>query len=337
MNEQNAAVKHKLTEAEKAAAPPTCFVGIDVSKEKWDAHLLPDEKSLSVSADGAGFKRLLAFLPKSGTCLIVLESTGGYEAELLADLQDAGHQVARINSRQARDFARACGQLAKTDSIDARVLAIFAQTMEPVPSERVSEQHRELSALVARRRQLISMRTMETNRQQQTRVKKALKTIDKTLACFAKQLKEIDAEIEKLLASHDEWRPKVELLTSIPGVGKTTAATLVAELPELGKANRQEIAALTGVAPINRDSGSRRGQRSIAGGRKPVRAVLYMAALSAMRCNPAIRGFSERLAKQGKTFRQRVVACMRKLLVIMNTMLKNDEPWRSGQEQKQSG
>jgi transposase len=311
---------------ETSSAPLIC-VGIDVSKDKWDAHILPDNKALSIPADAEGLKKLLKFLPKPGTCLIALEASGGYEADVMCDLQAEGHLVARVNPRQVRDFANGMGQRAKTDALDAKVLALFALKMEPVPSEQVSQQRRELTALVVRRRQLIAMRTMESNRLLQARVKKTRKNVEKTLAFLERQIEEIETAIARLIDHHDEWKPKVELLTSVPGIGPASAASLVSELPELGQANRQEIAMLVGVAPINRDSGTMRGQRSTRGGRKHLRTALFMATVAAMRVNPALRAFSQRLAIAGKSFKMRVIACMRKLLVILNTMLRTNQPW----------
>jgi transposase len=306
---------------------PTSFVGIDVAKDKWDVHLLHQNKSLSVPADDGGLQQLLDFLPQPGACLVVLEASGGYEAELLYELQSLGHLVAKVNPRQVRDFARACGQLAKTDALDARLLALFAEKMEPVPSEQVSRQRREMMALVERRRQLLKMRVMESNRLPQTRVKQAKNSVEQMLKALDRQVREIEREIARLLETNDEWKPKIELLTSVPGIGKASAAMLVSELPELGNANRQEIAALTGVAPINRDSGAMRGKRATVGGRKHVRSALFMAVVSAIKSNPVIREFSRRLASKGKSFKQRVIACMRKLLVILNTILKTKQPW----------
>lgn len=306
---------------------PSIFVGIDVAKDKWDVHILPENKALSVPADDGGLERLLDFLPPPGACLVVLEASGGYEAELLYELQKRGHLVAKVNPRQVRDFARACGQLAKTDALDARLLARFAEKMEPVPSELVSQQRREMMGLVERRRQLVKMRVMEANRLPQTRVKQAKMSVEQTLKWFDRQIARFEREIKKLLEADDEWKPKIELLTSVPGIGEASAAMLVCELPELGNANRQEIAALLGVAPINRDSGSLRGTRATAGGRKHVRSALFMAVVAAIRSNPVIRAFSQRLAIRGKTYKQRVIACMRKLLVILNTILKTKQPW----------
>lgn len=307
--------------------PIVAFVGIDVSKSAWDVHVRPEGKSQSFVANREGFKKLLQFLPPPGTCLIVLEATGGYEADLLADLLDAGHRTAKVNPRQVRDFARSLGQLAKTDILDARILALFAEKLEPTPAEKIPTLQRELSILVARRRQLVAMRTMEVNRQEMARSPRANKSIETILQTLEREISALTKEISDLIEQHDEWRMKANILRSVPGVGPTTSATLVAELPELGKANREEIAALVGVAPMNCDSGARRGTRSIRGGRVSVRCTLYMATVSAIRHNPILKAFHLRLKIAGKPYKVRITACMRKLLTILNSLMKANATW----------
>jgi transposase len=304
------------------------FVGIDVAKSKFDVMILPEGTRLTCPYDNAGIEQLLGQLPQHA-CLIVLESTGGYERRLAAELVAAGHDTAIVNPRQVRDFARGLGVLAKNDRIDARVLAIYAQHGKLRLVEKPAEKQQELTALVVRRRQLVTLQTAESNRLEQTTARLAAKSIRHVLDLLRKELKKLDAEIARLIQANDDWRNKAELLQTVPGVGPGTSASLVAELPELGKLNRQQIASLVGLAPFCRDSGQFRGQRSIWGGRGAVRSALYMAAFNAKRCNPTIRAFAERLQKAGKRPKVVLTACMRKLLVILNTMLRDQAPWKT--------
>jgi transposase len=233
-----------------------------------------------------------------------------------------------------RDFAKALGRLAKTDKIDAETLALFAQCVQPRPTQKTPEKQQELDALVTRRRQLVSLRSMEKMRRPQAVHKTACRSIDKLLKVLDGQIAALDKAIARLIEADDDWRAKRDLIESVPGVGPTTSATLVAELPELGRLNRQEIASLAGLAPFNHDSGKYRGQRRIRGGRAPLRATLYMAALAAKRCNDALRTFAQRLHKAGKPFKVVMTACMRKLLTILNTLIRTGTPWhpiRSGE------
>lgn len=315
--------------ASTAASSDRTFVGIDVSKKRWDVHLLPVDQSFSSSADETGLSQLRAQLEKSGRCLVVLEATGGLERMLVAELLEAGHEVAVVNPRQVRDFARGFGALAKSDRLDARNLALFASLVQPRPLEKLPEKQGELDALVTRRRQILNLQTAEKNRRGQTSLAFARKTIDRVLVVLRKQVLELDRAIAKLIDSNEEWRAKAELLESVPGVGRITSATLVAELPELGKLNRQQIAALVGLAPYDNDSGQHRGRRCIRGGRASVRTVLYMASLSAIRCNPWIRDCATRLRQHGKTFKVTITACMRKLLTLLNTLARTQTPWNS--------
>jgi len=301
-------------------------VGIDVSKAKFDALILPEATRLTCAYDAEGIGQLRAALPQE--CIIVMEATGGYERRLAAELIDAGHRVAIANPRQVRDFARGLGILAKNDRVDARVLAIYAQHVQLRWQEKPTEKQQELTALVVRRRQLLSLQTAESNRWEQATVKRARKSVGHMLDVLRKELKDLDAEIARLIGDDDDWRGKSELLKSVPGVGPATSASLVAELPELGKLNRQQIASLVGLAPFSRDSGQFRGQRSIWGGRGSVRTALYMAAFNAKRCNPVIRAFAERLQRAGKRPKVILTACMRKLLVILNTMIRNQTAWK---------
>lgn len=312
-----------------AANSSVSFVGIDVAKRKFDVTILPEGKNLTDSYDAAGLKRLLQELRGRGICVVTLEATGGFERRLAVELIDAGHQVAVVNPRQVRDFARGMGVLAKNDRVDAHVLALFAQHVQLRFLDKPTEKQQELTALVTRRRQLSALRVAEANRLEGATVKVAAKSIRHVLDLLRKELGKLDAEIAKLIAADDDWRSKSELLQSVPGVGARTSASLVAELPELGRLNRQQIASLVGLAPFDADSAQFRGRRSIWGGRRSVRNMLYMAALTARRCNPVIRAFAERLQRAGKCAKVVLTACMRKLLVILNTMVRNRTEWKA--------
>lgn len=303
------------------------FVGIDVAKNTLDLRLEPVGESLHVAYDDAGIaeirQRLLALSPT----LIVMEATGGLETRLACELAACGLPVAVINPRQARDFAKATGQLAKTDQVDAAVLAHFACAIRPAVRVLKDADTRDLDGLVTRRRQLIAMRVQETLRLGSAESKALQKNLKKHIAWLDKQITSLDDDLTKRLRTSDAWRTKDDLLQGIPGVGAVTSVTLLAKCPELGQLNRREIAKLTGVAPLANDSGKHRGKRFVWGGRADARAVLYMAAVSAIRCNPAIKTFADRLKQAGKPAKVVIVACMRKLLTIMNAMLKNNAPW----------
>lgn len=305
---------------------PVC-VGIDVAKATLDLHLLPPGQAHRLPNSTVGREQVRNLLPAPAHCLIVLEATGGYEREVVAELTDAGYRVAVINPKRARDFAKALGLAAKTDRIDARVLALFAEKVQPAPLEKTPAKQAEIQQLVARRRQLIDLRTQESNRWEITRAKAARKSIQAVLNTLEAQVREIERAIEALVESDDDWRNKAQLIASVPGLGPVTATTVVADVPELGKLNRQQISALVGLAPYNNDSGPRKGSRSISGGRKAVRCVLYMAAMAARRFNPVIKAFADRLAQHGKPHKVIITACMRKLLVILNAILKSGRPW----------
>jgi transposase len=245
------------------------------------------------------------------------------------ELMSHGFEVAIVNPRQPRDFAKATGQLAKTDRIDAFVLARFGQTIGPRPSPLPSANQLLLDELVARRRQIVQMHAQEDNRLQQAFDKKIRSSIQRLMRLLDQQREDLDRQIAALIDRDDDWRGKLQLLKTVPGVGVVTASTLIAELPELGKLNRQEIAKLVGLAPMNHDSGQHRGERHIRGGRSSVRCVLYMATLTARTFNPIIRSLAERLTKAGKPFKKVMTACMRKLLTILNTMARTGEKWRA--------
>lgn len=302
-------------------------VGIDVAKATLDLHVLPSGQTKTLPNVKAGFKELKLLLPNPANCLIVLEATGGFEREVVAELIDAGYRVAVINPKRARDFAKALGLVAKTDRIDAHVLALFAEKVQPAPSEKTPEKLAEIQQLVARRRQLIDLKTQESNRWDVTHVKAAKKSIQKVLNTLEAEIRRIEKALEALVESDDEWRNKAQLIESVPGLGNVTATTFMADVPEIGKLNRQQISALIGLAPYNRDSGAMKGKRSISGGRKSVRCVLYMAAMAARRHNPVVKAFAQRLAQHGKPFKVIITACMRKLLVILNAIVKSGRPW----------
>ena len=304
-----------------------CVFGVDVSKNKLDVADWPETMTGCFENGPDGHQQLLARLPKPETCLVVLESTGGHEKRVVLELTNAGHVVAVVNPRQIRDFARALGTLAKTDRIDSRVIARFGHQVRPRALAKAHKRQGELNELVTRRRQLIGVRTAEQNRKVTATSKIVRRSIQQSIDRLNKDIRRLDSEITRLVRSDDDWNNKREILESAPGVGKVTSTTLVAEVPELGQLNRQQVSALVGVAPFNRDSGTFRGRRTIYGGRRSVRSVLYMAALSAKRSNPVIRTFAARLEAQGKPAKLVLIACMRKLLVILNTMLKNNTHW----------
>lgn len=303
------------------------FVGIDVSKSTLDVCIEPAVQTLHVAYDEAGISQIVDCLKEASPALIVLEATGGLEVRVATELASLGLPVAVINPRQARDFAKATGQLAKTDQVDAAVLAAFAKAIRPQARPLKDADTRALDDMVSRRRQLIDMRVQETLRLGTAASKKLQKSLNQHIAWLDKRIAEVDKDLTKRLRESDVWRTKDDLLRGIPGVGAVTTLTMLAKCPELGTLNRREIAALTGVAPLANDSGKHRGKRFVWGGRADVRAVLYMATVSAIRCNDAIKAFADRLKKAGKPPKVVIVACMRKLLTIMNSMLKNNAPW----------
>lgn len=310
------------------SSPTSVHVGIDVGKARLDVCLLPGEGHLAVDNTDEGIAQILTMLKRQPVILVLLEATGRYERRVAAQLLEADFNVAVVNPRQARDFAKALGKLAKTDKIDALVLAKFAQLGHCRTCEKQPETRLLLDDLVTRRRQVTRMLATEKTRQQVPQDKRTRAMIAKVIRVLEQQREELDRRIAQLIESDDDWRNKRDLLTSVPGVGPTTASELVAELPELGKLNRQQIAALVGVAPMNHDSGAMRGRRGIFGGRAHVRSALYMAAFNAMRCNPVLRAFAERLREAGKPFKVVAVAVMRKLLTILNLMLKENRSWQ---------
>jgi transposase len=304
------------------------FVGIDVSKERLDIHVIPSGEQWSIANNEQSHRELAAKLGDLRPELVVLEATGGYQVQVVAELVLKGVPVAVVNPRQVRDFAKAIGRLAKTDQIDASVLARFAQDVRPEPRAVPDQQTVELHAMVNRRRQLLDMRTAETNRLETCHVARVRKDLQTTIKWLTGRIKDVDNDIDKLVRDTPLWREREELLTSPKGVGKTTARTLLSALPELGQLNRRRIAALVGLAPFNNDSGTMRGKRSIRGGRADVRAVIYMATLTAVRWNPKIRPLYLRLIGAGKKHKVAMIACARKLLTILNAMMRTNKHWQ---------
>jgi transposase len=305
---------------------PPVFVGIDVSKAQLDVALRPTDDGWHVSNDEVGIARLVERLRTVQPTLVVLEATGGLEVPVTGALAEAGLPVVVVNPRHARDVAKATGRLAKTDTLDARGLAHFAEAVRPTPRPLPEAQAQALSALLTRRRQLVQMLTAE-RRRLQTAPQPIRADIQDHITWLTRRLAPTDADVGAAIHASPRWRATDEMLQSTPGVGPILARTLVAEVPELGVLNRQEIAALIGVAPLNRDSGTLRGKRAVWGGRAHVRAVLYMGTLAAVRHNPVLKAFYERLRAVGKAPKGALTACMRKLLTILNAMLKHRSPW----------
>jgi transposase len=311
-------------------------VGIDVSKDRLDVTIITGEQQpaqrFAVANDSAGVKELIQRLRDLPVKLAVLEATGRYERRCAADLLQAGIATAVVNPRQVRDFARSLNRLAKNDRLDAALLAEFAKVIAPRAIEPQNAQqaanHDALEQLLVRRRQVIEMLTMEQNRSKQLDQKLVAQQLKKIIRVLEQQREDLDRQIAQLIEEDDDWRGRSQIIQSVPGIGPTTASALIATLPELGKLNRQEIASLAGLAPFARDSGRFRGKRMIFGGRRVVRQSLYMAAVVARRFNPVIKAFADRLEKAGKPFKVLITACMRKLLIMLNAMVKSGQMWK---------
>ncbi|MDX3810225.1 MAG: transposase [Bosea sp. (in: a-proteobacteria)] len=303
------------------------YVGIDVSKARLDVHIRPGGEVLELANDEVGIAALCARLARvQGPWLAVLEATGALQERAAAALCAAGVFVAVVNPRQVRDFARATGRLAKTDRLDAGVIAAFAEAVKPQPRPLPDDARRALIDQVTRRRQLVEMRAGEKIRRSQ--ITPSLRpSLEAHIAFLDKEIAALDGEIGTSLRRSPAWRGEDDLLASVPGVGPVFRAALIAKLPELGQLTRRQIAALVGVAPLNRDSGQMRGKRTIAGGRADLRTLLYMAALAAIRCNPALKAFNARLRAAGKPPKVAITACMRKLLTIINAIVRTKSPW----------
>jgi transposase len=304
------------------------FVGIDVSKNWLDVHVRPQNEGWRVANDAAGHDELAKKLSGLEVKLVVLEATGGYQAPVAAALTLAKLQVSVVNPRQVRDFAKSTNRRAKTDALDAAILAHFAEVIQPEPRPLPDEQTQVLQSMMTRRRQLVDMITAEKNRLGIARVEAVRKDITDNLDWLKKRLKAVEGDIDKAVRESPIWRARDDIYRSAKGIGPTNSRTMLAALPELGVVNRKQIASLIGLAPYNHDSGSSvRGQRHVAGGRQELRSMLYMAAVSASRYNPKIKRFYERLIAAGKPTKVALVACARKLLTILNAMAKSGEKW----------
>lgn len=302
------------------------FIGIDVSKKQLDVAVLPDAKHKVYPNNEQGIGQLASFLKSLSPSLIVLEATGGIEVPCVGILAAEGLPVVVVNPRQIRDFAKATGRLAKTDAIDAQTIARFGETVRPEIRELKSPEMQELAALNTRRCQIIQMITAEKNRLA-TATKWTREDIKRHIAWLKESLDDVNDELNKSIRNSPVWREKDDLLQSVPGIGPVASATLLSQLPELGMLNRKQIAALVGVAPLNRDSGMMRGKRCIWGGRAGIRTALYMATLVATRFNPIISAFYRRLCNAGKSHKVALTACMRKLLTILNAMVRTNTHW----------
>lgn len=304
------------------------FIGIDVAKAEVEIKESNQQETYSERNNQAGIRRIVRRMTEIQPALVATEATGGYEKPLARALAEAGIRIAVINPRQIRDFARSVGKLSKTDSIDAEIIALYAERIRPQPRHLRDDNTDALYALLARRQQLMQMQTAEKNRVQMRSSAAVQRSVRAMLRSLGNEIKALSQSIDELLASCPAIQARIDLLQTVSGVGPVMAQTLVAAVPELGRVSKRQIAALVGVAPINRDSGTIRGYRSVWGGRSNVRAILYMAALTAARSNPTIRDFYNRLVASGKKPKVALVACMRKLLVILNAILKQETPWR---------
>jgi len=305
------------------------FVGIDISKDKFDYFIRPSGDAGSLSYAPSDVAKFLARLSSLQVALVVMEATGGYEKQLAAQLSVAGLLVAIVNPRQVRDFAKSAGQLAKNDALDASITAHFAEAIRPKVRPLPDADTQALQELVTRREQLIQIRTAESNRLGVAATPKVKKSIQRHLKALQQNIDDIEEEIDDTISNSPIWKEKDDLLQSTPSVGEKTSHTLLAAVPELGQLSRARIAALVGLAPYDDDSGKQKGARHIRGGRAQARNALYMATLSAIRHNPAIKKFYTRLRSKGKAFKVALTACMRKLLTILNFILKTKQPWRA--------
>lgn len=305
------------------------FIGIDVSKQQLEVAVHERDYKFRCPNKTSSFGQLIAELIAWRPALIVLEATGGLETSVVNALHDVGLPVVVVNPRQVRDFAKALGQLAKTDRLDARVLAHFAAAIKPPLRPIKSKDEQELDALMGRRGQLVEMLSDEKNRRRSAASDTVRDKIKEHIDWLEDCIAEIDQQLKALMKTSACWQAKDKLLLTVPGIGPVTSFSIIADLPELGKLDRQKISKLVGVAPLNRDSGQQRGTRHIYGGRAPLRRVLYMAALTASRHNPVIKEFYQRLRANQKSFKVAITACMRKLLCIINVIVRDSTPWKS--------
>ena len=317
---------HSITHSTDAQSSGPCW-GVDVASDKLDLACHGVEQVVTFENSAAAIERLVAEVEDAA--LVVVEATGGYERLLVTALADAGLPVVVINPRQLRAFAIAVGELAKTDAIDARMIARFAHDVGPQVRPLAPQKQRFFADLAARRRQLIGLRTAERNRRRQAAQAELLASIDAVLAVLDQQITRLDEQLAELITLDQAWQQRDQIIQSVQGVAAVTSHTLIADLPELGQLNHKQITKLVGIAPVCRDSGKMRGRRAIAGGRGSVRTALYMAAVNAKRWNPQIRAFYERLRLAGKSYKVAITACMRKLLVILNALVRNNTPWRN--------
>lgn len=309
----------------QVASSQRTWAGIDVSKHHWDVAVEDAKQVEHCQADSSG--RAVKLLREHGVTHVCVESTGGWERQLVRELREAGLLVSIVNPARVRDFAKAHGQLAKTDKLDALMIVRFAAMMQPEPSEKPRENQEKLRSLRARRQQVNDALVQEKNRLATQPDHDARRSIRDAIDFYDKQLKSLDEQIQRLMQTDAEFCKLQTLLVSVPGIGATTAAALAAEMPELGQRNRRELAKLAGLAPVNRDSGMMRGRRMIGGGRANVRKALYMATLVATKHNPIIKAHYQQLLERGKAKMTALVACMRKLLSILNVLVKNQTPW----------
>lgn len=310
------------------SSPQLQVLGIDVSKGWFDVFLHPAAAKERFDNTPAGLRRLIRWLQTASVDIVVMEATGGLEMPVFNALQAAGYSVARVNPRWIRDFAKATGRSAKTDQQDARLIAMYGAVMQPAPSRLNDHKAESFRALCARRRQVLHMKTQELNRQQQTQDRVLGHMIRQTIAFLDRQLATLEAVIDTMIRQNCEWLRRQEIITSIPGFAATTARSIIADLPELGSLTSKQIAALVGVAPINRDSGKQQGYRAIGGGRATVRKVLYMATMgAATRNNPRLKAIYKRMIAAGKKPKVALIAIMRKVIVILNTMIRNNQTW----------
>ena len=305
------------------------FVGIDVSKDRLDVHVRPGDEAFAVSRNGQGLEQLTERLRELSPVLVAVEATGGFEVMVAAAIAGAGLPLAVINPAQIRHFAQAVGKRAKTDPVDAAVIAHFAEAVRPAPRALPDEAARLLAELVGRRRQIIDMIVAERQREKRATNARVRKSLARHIAVLEKELMAIDGDIDTLVRGSPVWRAKEDLLASVPGIGKTIARILLAELPELGTLNRREIASLAGLAPYTRQSGKWRGKSMIAGGRNAVRSAIYLGALVASRCNPPLKAFYQHLLHAGKPKMLALIAVARKLLTILNAILRDNRPWQN--------
>ncbi len=306
----------------------TIYVGIDVSKDRLDVHVLPSGQAFAVARDGKGLSELVERLVAMRPQLIAVEATGGFETIVAAAIAGAPLPLAVVNPAQVRHFAQAVGKRAKTDPIDAAVIARFAEAVKPEPRELPDEAARLLSELVGRRVQVIEMLVAERQREKRASAVRVRKSLARHIAALEKELPVIDRDIDTMVRGSPVWREKEDLLISFPGVAHRIARSILADLPELGRLTRRQIASLVGVAPFTRQSGQWRGKSMIAGGRPFVRAAIFMAALSAIRCNPVLRQFYQHLLARGKPRMVALIAVARKLLTTLNAMLRDKKPWQ---------